>query len=69
MPVSPPRPPMGRLTPQDRPHVGTRRRGTHAGAASYARALVPVVGMSIIVVVLIAGITAWVSSAQARNTA
>lgn len=63
-------PPMGQIVSQDRPHerpAGARRPGTRASTTSYARTLAPLVGMSIVVVVLIAGITAWISSAQERT--
>jgi hypothetical protein len=69
----PQRPPMGQVVTQDRPHerphVGGRRPVRRTGAASYARSLAPLVGMSIVVVVLIAGITAWISSFQERPAA
>ncbi|MGI5129324.1 hypothetical protein ACQEVB_21135 [Pseudonocardia sp. CA-107938] len=76
----PPRPPMGHpmedsypgmgpVVSQDRPHSGPRRPVKRTGAASYARSLAPLVGMSIVVVVLIAGITAWISSTQDRSAA
>jgi hypothetical protein len=69
----PQRPPMGQVVTQDRPHerppAGGRRPVRRTGAASYARSLAPLVGMSIVVVVLIAGITAWISSVQERPAA
>lgn len=69
----PQRPPMGQIVTQDRPHerphVNGRRPVRRTGAASYARSLAPLVGMSIVVVVLIAGITAWISSFQERPAA
>jgi hypothetical protein len=64
---------MGQIVSQDRPNerpqVGGRRPVRRTGAASYARSLAPLVGMSIVVVVLIAGITAWISSFQERPAA
>ena len=69
----PSRPPMGQIVTQDRPHdrppAGGRRPVRRVGAAAYARSLAPLVGMSIVVVVLIAGITAWISSFQERPAA
>lgn len=69
----PPRPPMGQVVSQDRPHErppsGGRRPAAGASTSSYVRTLAPLVGMSIVVVVLIAGITAWISSLQERTAA
>ncbi|WP_073458203.1 hypothetical protein [Pseudonocardia thermophila] len=77
----PPRPPMGphpdatalagpivvQDRPHERPYVGSRRPA-RTGAAAYAKSLAPLVGMSIVVVVVIAGVTAWISSFQERET-